>query len=119
MAGHLECLEFLLKNGAKVDAPNEIGSTSLLLATWKGQPEAVELLLKHGANVDAQNEAGNTALMTSVSWSKRQCARILLDYGASPDIKNNKGKSPRSLAVGDMRTLIEEHVVCSVKPAKT
>ncbi|MBX3628054.1 MAG: ankyrin repeat domain-containing protein [Rhizobacter sp.] len=51
---HYKAVQWLLENGAEVDAHQAelIGETALCQAARKSYPELVELLLKHGANPD-------------------------------------------------------------------
>jgi serine/threonine-protein phosphatase 6 regulatory ankyrin repeat subunit B len=43
---------------AKINAANELGRTSLYLASKKGHLEVVKLLLEKGANINAANKSG-------------------------------------------------------------
>ena len=47
--GHTEIVEFLIVEGANVNAINNAGSTPLYLAKGKGHQAIVELLAQHGA----------------------------------------------------------------------
>ncbi|MEO1088521.1 MAG: ankyrin repeat domain-containing protein, partial [Acidobacteriota bacterium] len=49
-AGEVSAIDFLLSQGAKVDAQNTDGGTPLLEACKASKPEAVDRLLKAGAN---------------------------------------------------------------------
>jgi len=61
--GHLKMLQFLLKNGAKVNAksPTE-GSTALMETISYGRMEAAKLLLQAGADPNAQDAGANPNL---------------------------------------------------------
>src|SRR3954469_11752804 len=48
-AGFEEGAEWLLSMGAKVDAPNRMGETPLIIAVQQRQPELVKVLLNAGA----------------------------------------------------------------------
>ena len=60
-AGHADVLDKLLTAGAKVDATNSSGLTSLMFAARKGQLMAATRLLDSGADPDQQTKAGRTA----------------------------------------------------------
>ncbi len=47
--GHREIVEFLIAEGADVNAKNNAGSTPLYLAKGKGHHAIAELLVQHGA----------------------------------------------------------------------
>ena len=67
MAGHLPVVEWLLENGAPVDALSEAG-TPLLWAAGSGQQHVVKELLRAGANADALGTDGVSAtLMASAA----------------------------------------------------
>ena len=53
----------LLERGAKVDAVNENGSTSLMIASFYGNAAVQSALIQGGANVEATNSKGKSALM--------------------------------------------------------
>ena len=86
---HYKAAEWLLREGANVDAHDEakIGETPLGLAARGEYPQIVELLLKSGANPDitgwmahtARSRAARIASSTSTSirprWANRPCTR--------------------------------------------
>ena len=47
--GHVETVDFLVKNHAKLNARNAAGDTALRLAAFRGHQKVVELLLAGGA----------------------------------------------------------------------
>lgn len=55
-------VEFLIAQGADLNARNDCGDTSLHRAAENGGADTCTLLLAAGADVDARNESGNTAL---------------------------------------------------------
>ncbi len=52
--GHVETVDFLVKNHAKLNARNAAGDTALRLAAFRGHQKVVELLLAGGAAVNMQ-----------------------------------------------------------------
>ena len=56
-------IEFLVKNGAKLDAKNMAGETALFYAIRAGRIENVRLLLALGARKNARNNRGLTPVM--------------------------------------------------------
>jgi ankyrin repeat protein len=71
-------VEALLAQGAKVNARDRNGSTSLMLASKAGHREVVEVLLVLGAKVNAKDWLGRTALMVAA----RQVRELLIQKGA-------------------------------------
>jgi ankyrin repeat protein len=55
-------VEFLLANGAEVDAQTADGKSALMMACENGDRKTVDVLLAAGADVTLENEAGETAL---------------------------------------------------------
>jgi len=55
-------VEFLLANGAEVDAQAADGKSALMMACENGDRKTVDVLLAAGADVTLENEAGETAL---------------------------------------------------------
>lgn len=50
--GYLECIDFLINNGADVNAPDESNRTPLLLSACKGSYETMKALIQNGARVN-------------------------------------------------------------------
>ena len=87
-----DALEFLLKNGADIEALNANQETPLLYALKEPHSDAytsariraVEILLLHGANPNATNDDGLTCL--NIAARQPKCIELLLKNGASPSI---------------------------------
>lgn len=60
--GSIECAQFLLDKGAKVDNKNFAGYTALHWAAYTGRTETIDLLANKGANLEARTEDGKTPL---------------------------------------------------------
>ena len=56
-------IEFLIENGADIDAKTAHGFTPLLYASKNGHHSIIELLVVNGADVDIKDKAGLTPLM--------------------------------------------------------
>jgi hypothetical protein len=76
----------ILKQGGKVDAPDQRGCTALMYAAICGLAENVKTLLANGADATLKDEEGWTALMYAEAdhhWrveGRRQVARVLKEH---------------------------------------
>ena len=93
--GRLEVAEFLLKNGASVNLPDNNGMTALMFASNQGYPKTVKLLLNcHDIDVNAQDNNKRTVLMDSCSKGYGEIVSALL---TRPDLNiNAKDKDKRT-----------------------
>ncbi len=88
--GNLSEVKILIDNGANVNATNENGWTSLIIASEYGQSEVAKLLLGNGANVNYENK-GWTALMIAAQEDQSKVAKVLLDHGANANYEDKDG----------------------------
>jgi ankyrin repeat protein len=106
--GHLNAVQALVENGAKLDAVSGDGSTALLLTTINGHFDVAKYLVEHGANVSVPSVDGATALygVVHVQWSRESgrpqpsikreetnyldLMRLMLDNGADPNARLTK-----------------------------
>ena len=63
LSRNFEIAELLLRNGADVNATNNLRMTPLQFAARKGHPKMVELFLNHGASKESKDIFGWTPLM--------------------------------------------------------
>ena len=52
--GNIEIVEYLIKNGARIDDQDEYGSTPIHYAATKGNLDVIKVLHKHGADLNKQ-----------------------------------------------------------------
>jgi len=61
--GSYECVDVLLKAGARINLQNNEGKTALIRAAqYGGDPRVITLLLQNGANAKLEDNTGRTAL---------------------------------------------------------
>ncbi|GAB9468923.1 hypothetical protein Gpo141_00006220 [Globisporangium polare] len=93
--GSRTMVEFLLENGAHVDAPGRDGTTPICAAALWGNDSMVSFLLERGANIGARNEGtGWTALHAAAFQEHGKAVRVLLDRGADPKAADVEGRTP-------------------------
>ncbi|EQA38466.1 ankyrin repeat protein [Leptospira inadai serovar Lyme str. 10] len=106
--GNLKKVEALLSQGARIDAKDGEGRTSLMLAQGE---DVVEFLIKNGANVNAQDQEGNSVLyyrflpllkvkvpdMDDLAEAKR-----LIESGAQVEYMARKGEDQHPVSLLNM-----------------
>lgn len=93
-----EILDFLLKQGAQVNARTRRGETALHGAVAGGDRAIVERLLAAGAEVNAPNEQGATPLHRATWQRSREIVALLLAHQARVDGEDQHGFTPLELA---------------------
>jgi ankyrin repeat protein len=90
--------------GVSVDSQNDLGSTALSTASWRGDEGAVRLLLARGARQELQNELGWSALHFA---AEKGHAGVVEQLCAAPGaaaavaLRNKESRTPLELAVLD------------------
>jgi ankyrin repeat protein len=85
--GFEDAVEWLLSLGAKVDAPNRMGETPLIIAVQQRQPQIVRVLLNAGADPDKPDAAAGYSARDYAKRDNR--SRQILDL-----IEAKKPKPP-------------------------
>src|SRR5262249_28142594 len=91
--GDLECVQFLLKRGAQVNARTPTGLTALIEATLSGNVAVVKELLAHGADPNPRYQLVKpkgqflTPVLAAASLGDAACLRPLLDRGADVHVQ--------------------------------
>lgn len=95
-----EMLEFLIKNGANVNATSkDDDETPLHLAAIMGRCEMAILLLENGADVNYRDDGLATPLHLACLYSTEEMVNLLLSHGAEVDAKTEFGKTPLCYAI--------------------
>lgn len=84
--------EFLIKEGANVNAKDSKGNNPLHIAAMNGSEKMCKLLIDAGIDINAQDNFGNTALFNAGLNGKIKNVKLLLVNGASYDITNNSNQ---------------------------
>ena len=104
--GHEETVEFLLTQGADVNAVsrNELGVTPLHAALYGRRTGVAKLLLRHGADVNVRRggkgipRAGWTPLHYAAGYGFAELIVPFLDHGAEIDARDDEGRTPLRVA---------------------
>jgi len=128
-SGSLKAAELLLQHpDTRVDEPNAVGETPLMMAALRGQvawcekllargaainragwtplhyaasgpgTNAVVWLVAHGAQLDARAPDGSTPLMLAVRYGPEESVEALLAQGADASLRNDQGFTAADLA---------------------
>ena len=92
--GHTDIVQYLVSEGAPVNAPNEDGSTSLMCACRNKHSEIVNFLLSHGADPNMQDHNNSTALHSACYNQMTVGVELLLAHGAEHSIRGTIGEIP-------------------------
>lgn len=101
--GHKDCIKYLLRHGADLEAKTTDGWTPLHCASRWNNIEVAEYLLESGANINARSSGGNTPLHLAASNGRYSltCDLVqLLLYHPNCDyrIRNDSGDTAFDIA---------------------
>lgn len=110
-----EVAEYLLENGADVNAQDKGGLIPLHNASSYGHLDIAALLIKHKTVVNATDKWGFTPLHEAAQKGRTQLCALLLAHGADPYTKNQEGQTPIELATAeDVRCLLQDAMTTSL-----
>ena len=94
MKGHTDIVQYLVSEGAPVNAQDKVGVTALMYACCENQLEIVQFLLKHGADPNIQDQYNGTALQFACYNQMTVGVELLLAHGADPSTRGKEGSTP-------------------------
>lgn len=97
-ASALSLAEFLVGQGADVNASNKLQITPLLISAREGFLELIELLEKHNADVKAKDDKDSMMLHFAANGGHSDVVDRLLKQGADLETKNKEGCTALHLA---------------------
>lgn len=89
--GDKEAVKKLLAEGADIDATDERGRTSALIAVYTDQLELFTLLAEHGANINIRDNNQDNPLLYSGAEGKLDFVKAAIAAGADTTITNRFG----------------------------
>jgi ankyrin repeat protein len=82
--------EFLLANGADIEAQETHAQTPLMWAARRGNIPVAEYLLKRGAKLDKKDESEKTAVALAQKWGHTNMVTFLVEKGATAPATDTK-----------------------------
>ena len=76
-AGHTEVAEYLMAQGADIDAQSTNGSTVVMMAIYEGREELARKLIEKGADRTPKNDWGDGALDWAMRYNHLNIARMI------------------------------------------
>ncbi len=95
---HLDVLEYLVENGANVNAMDNDNVTPLHSLSYRGDTRAMEILIEEGANVEAKEVSGLTPLMYTAYGGQEVAAALLIKHGANVKVRDDTGLTVADIA---------------------
>ncbi|KAJ5663650.1 hypothetical protein N7507_004381 [Penicillium longicatenatum] len=104
-------INYLIAQGADIEAYGHKGRTPLMQATRLGYVGFVDVLCSHGANVNATDDYGMTAVFFAVKQGSVDLVKYLIDHGADINWACDNGLTPLLLASKQRLTAIVEVLI--------
>ncbi|MDM8542475.1 ankyrin repeat domain-containing protein [Desulfococcaceae bacterium HSG9] len=103
----LEVMEYLLIQGANINAQDKYGNTPLHYAAMNNNEQTVKYLVAEGCETNLTNNQGNTPLHNAIEKNRRKSVEFLLQHGSDLHIKNNQTVTPMGIAkrINDKRVM--------------
>ena len=115
--GHVEVVEYLLTNGAKIDAGTVDGWQPLHCACRWNKTQVADILLQNGALINAQTNGKQTPLhlASSNERARETLLLLLMNSDLQPDLINDQGDKAVDIArrcgnYGNLFVIVEESV---------
>lgn len=112
---NFEVVEYLLENGADVNAQDKGGLIPLHNASSYGHLDIAALLIKHNTVVNAIDKWCFTPLHEAAQKGRTQLCALLLAHGADPYMKNQELNTPIELAnAEDVKCLLQDAMTAAL-----
>jgi ankyrin repeat protein len=98
--GKIKAIEFLIENGADVNAKGILGASTLHLAASGGQVETCKFLIKKGVPVDVKNTNNDTPLHFAAKTGQAKVIKYLISKGADVNALGDFNHPPLYVAAG-------------------
>jgi len=97
-AGYTPVAKLLVDRGADINAVDINQTSSLMLASLKGQAPIAKMLLGKGADVNDKDKNGVTAMMFASDNGQRDAVKLLITHKTDVNAASNTGTTPLMFA---------------------
>ena len=106
--GHIDTVQFLLEQGAAIEAKDQWHCTPLHRAAQNGHTATAAFLLDRGADLEAKSLSKRTPLHLAAEAGHTATGTVLLDRGADITAKHKDGYTPLHFAAQNGHTATAE-----------
>lgn len=109
--GTPDLMKIILSYGSEVDAPDDIGSTPLMLVACWHRSDCItkaQQLIESGANVNATNDMGIAPLMSASRYGRLEMVQLLIERGAGVQSRNKFGRTALHMALSRTTAMQQE-----------
>ncbi len=119
-ANDVSIMQTLKDSGARIDAQDEEGDSSLIYAAKWSKMEALKQLVAWGANLNLTDRDGATALLSAARNGWNDAALYLVENGADVNVKDQRGETAlgyaESHALFDLTAALKAYGATPVEP---
>lgn len=109
--GQLDLIEFLLENGANIDARDSTGSTPLFWASEFGSENAAAMLIEKGALIGITDNRGDTAITAAEKAGQTEIASMLHNWASETsshsEVEVDADTLIKAIRAGELSTVKE------------
>jgi ankyrin repeat protein len=91
-------LQWLLHQGANIDAQDKRGFTALYYSVLQNQLPLAKILLNNGADINLKNHIGNAPIHNIAHNNRHEMLDLFLEFDADLNLKNPHGMSAYDFA---------------------
>ena len=107
-----------LKQGADVNARDELGRTPLMWSAFHGALTILDILIVEGADVNAQDKMGRTAVDWTAITGKENAVVALFGAGADMSTRDSSGLNAAERAAEEGHFSLSDRLKNMVSPEK-
>ncbi|XP_019409986.1 PREDICTED: ankyrin repeat and SOCS box protein 1 isoform X1 [Crocodylus porosus] len=105
-AGHGNCVNFLIQEGAEIDLVDVKGQTALYVAVVNGHLECAKILLEAGADPNGSRHHRSTPVYHTSRVGQADILAELIRYGAEVDVNHHLASRMPSLSSRPLTSLV-------------